>query len=261
VNTEVKFFAPDPYKYQLQGSYPQSASNISGWVAGTKGVLPEFSYFLKDRSSDAVRFAVYDVKGNKIKDFNGTGIKGLNRVTWDLSMNPPKVAKGGFIAGSMVLFASVIGPRVPAGKYRVVMTHNKKEHEQWITIQPNDDAGFSAAGLQRLYDQSMRLFRAEEELYYLVDTLDKKLAWLGKEDSTQTSIQQQMKKINDLRKEILELNRKTVFFDEFKFRRRLCDLYVSVCTQTAPLSSSEEKGIAVMEQELADISRKVKALL
>lgn len=261
VNTEVKFFAPDPYKYQLQGSYPQSASNISGWVAGTKGVLPEFSYFLKDRSSDAVRFAVYDVKGNKIKDFNGTGIKGLNRVTWDLTMNPPKVAKGGFIAGSMVLFASVIGPRVPAGKYRVVMTHNKKEHEQWITIQPNDDAGFSAAGLQRLYDQSMRLFRAEEELYYLVDTLDKKLAWLGKEDSTQTSIQQQMKKINDLRKEILELNRKTIFFDEFKFRRRLCDLYVSVCTQTAPLSSSEEKGIAVMEQELADISRKVKALL
>lgn len=261
LNSEIRFFTPDIYKYQLQGSYPQPPSNISGWVTGTKGVQPEFYYFLKDRSTDAVRFAVYDVKGKKIKDFNGTGIKGLNRVSWDLTINPPKVAKGGFIAGSTVLFASVVAPRVPAGKYRVVMTHNKKEYEQWITVQPNDAAGFTAASLQRLYDQSMRLYKAEEDLYYLVDTLDKKLALVAAGDTTKAETQQKLKAMNDMRKEILELNRKTIFFDEFKFRRRLCDLYVNVCTLTEPLSNSEEKGITVMEAELADITRRVKALL
>jgi hypothetical protein len=230
-------------------------------VAGSKSVLPPFYYFLKERSSDAVRFNVYNEKGLKIKDFNGTGLKGLNRVQWDLTINPPKVAKGGFIAGSTVLFASVVAPRVPAGKYRVVMTHNKKEYEQWITVQPNDAAGFTAASLQRLYDQSMRLYKAEEDLYYLVDTLDKKLALVAAGDTTKAETQQKLKAMNDMRKEILELNRKTIFFDEFKFRRRLCDLYVNVCTQTEPLSSNEEKGITVMEKELADISKRVKALL
>jgi hypothetical protein len=230
-------------------------------VAGSKSVLPPFYYFLKERSSDAVRFNVYNEKGVKIKDFNGTGLKGLNRVQWDLTINPPKVAKGGFIAQSSVLFASVIAPRVPAGKYRVVMTHNKKDYEQWISIQPNDAAGLSAARLQQLYDQSMRLYKAEEELYYLVDTLDKKIAQVAIADTSKTEVKQKWNAMNELRKEILELNRKTIFFDEFKFRRRLCDLYVNVCTQTEPLSSNEEKGITVMEKELADISKRVKALL
>ena len=261
LGSDVKFFAPDAYKYQLSGSYPQSAPNIAGWVAGSKSVLPPFYYFLKERSSDAVRFNVYNEKGVKIKDFNGTGLKGLNRVQWDLTINPPKVAKGGFIAQSSVLFASVIAPRVPAGKYRVVMTHNKKDYEQWISIQPNDAAGLSAARLQQLYDQSMRLYKAEEELYYLVDTLDKKIAQVAIADTSKTEVKQKWNAMNELRKEILELNRKTIFFDEFKFRRRLCDLYVNVCTQTEPLSSNEEKGITVMEKELADISKRVKALL
>lgn len=261
LGSEVSFFAPAAYKYQLSGSYPQSASNIAGWVAGSKSVLPPFYYFLKERSNDAVRFNVYNEKGVKIKDFNGTGLKGLNRVEWDLTINPPKVAKGGFIAGSTVLFASVIAPRVPAGKYRVVMTHNKKDYEQWINVQPNDAAGLSAANLQQLYDQSMRLYKAEEDLYYLVDTLDKKMAQVAVSDTTKSEVKQRWNAMNDLRKEILELNRKTIFFDEFKFRRRLSDLYVNVCTQTEPLSSNEEKGIVVMEKELADITKRVKALL
>jgi type IV secretory pathway VirB6-like protein len=141
------------------------------------------------------------------------------------------------------------------------MTHNKKDYEQWISIQPNDAAGLSAARLQQLYDQSMRLYKAEEELYYLVDTLDKKIAQVAIADTSKTEVKQKWNAMNELRKEILELNRKTIFFDEFKFRRRLCDLYVNVCTQTEPLSSNEEKGITVMEKELADISKRVKALL
>jgi type IV secretory pathway VirB6-like protein len=141
------------------------------------------------------------------------------------------------------------------------MTHNKKDYEQWINVQPNDAAGLSAANLQQLYDQSMRLYKAEEDLYYLVDTLDKKIAQVAVSDTTKSEVKQRWNAMNDLRKEILELNRKTIFFDEFKFRRRLSDLYVNVCTQTEPLSSNEEKGIVVMEKELADITKRVKALL
>ena len=261
LNKEIHFFTPDPFVYSLSGQFPQAPSNISGWVGESKPVFPTFYYYLKDRSSDAVKIAIFDEAGKKLKDLNGTGVKGLNKVFWNLSINPPKVAKGGFIAQSSVLFASVISPNVPAGKYKIVVTHNKVNYEQWLLIKPNDAAGFTAEKLKKLNGQGMRLYQMEEELYKWVDTLDKKIVQVQSADTTQPANAQKLKALNDLRKEIIETNRKSIFFDEFKFRRRLSDLYVSVCSQTEPLSASQEKGIDVMKQELDDFIRRIQAVL
>jgi len=261
LNKEIHFFTPDPFVYNLSGQYPQASSNISGWVADSKPVSPAIFYYLKDRSTDAVKIAIFDEAGKKLKDLNGTGVKGLNKVFWNLSINPPKVAKGGFIAQSSVLFASVISPNVPAGKYKIVVTHNKVNYEQWLLIKPNDAAGFTAEKLKKLNGQGMRLYQMEEELYKWVDTLDKKIVQVQTADTTQPATAQKLKALNDLRKEIIETNRKSIFFDEFKFRRRLSDLYVSVCSQTEPLSASQEKGIDVMKQELDDFIRRIQAVL
>jgi hypothetical protein len=64
-----------------------------------------------------------------------------------------------------------------------------------------------------------------------------------------------------MRHEILELKRQTIFFDEFKYRRRLSDLYVEVVTSLEPLSPGKEEAITLMEKEYADIERKVYALM
>lgn len=261
LNKEIHFFPPDAFLYNLPGQFPQAPSNISGWTAESKPVYPAFYYYLKDRSADAVKINIYDEAGKKLKDLNGTGVKGLNKVFWNLSINPPKVAKGGFIAQSSVLFASVLSPNVPAGKYKIVVTHNQKNYEQWLLIKPNDAAGFSAERLKKLNGQAMRLYQMEEELYKWVDTLDKKIALVQTADTTQPATTQKLKALNDLRKEIIETNRKSIFFDEFKFRRRLSDLYVNVCSQTEPLSASQEKGIDVMKQELDEFIRRIQALL
>jgi hypothetical protein len=261
LNKEIHFFTPDPFVYNLSGQFPQAPPNISGWVGESKPVFPTIYYYLKDRSSDAVKIAIFDEAGKKLKDLNGTGVKGLNKVFWNLSINPPKVAKGGFIAQSSVLYASVFSPNVPAGKYRIVVTHNKVNYEQWLLIKPNDAVGFTAEKLKKLNGQGMRLYQMEEELYKWVDTLDKKIVQVQSADTTQPANAQKLKALNDLRKEIIETNRKSIFFDEFKFRRRLSDLYVSVCSQTEPLSASQEKGIDVMKQELDDFIRRIQAVL
>jgi hypothetical protein len=107
----------------------------------------------------------------------------------------------------------------------------------------------------------MRLYQMEEELYKWVDTLDKKIVQVQSADTTQPANAQKLTALNDLRKEIIETNRKSIFFDEFKFRRRLSDLYVSVCFQTEPLSASQEKGIDVMKQELEEFIRRIQAVL
>ena len=60
----------------------------------------------------------------------------------------------------------------------------------------------------------------------------------------------------NLHKELIETNRKTIFFDEFKFRRRVSDLYLEVAVAIEPLSASQEKGITVLEKEFEVFKQK-----
>jgi len=53
---------------------------------------------------------------------------------------------------------------------------------------------------------------------------------------------------------MLKLNRQTVFFGEFKYRRRLSDVYVEEATALEPLSATKEGTINLLENELVDFN-------
>jgi hypothetical protein len=61
--------------------------------------------------------------------------------------------------------------------------------------------------------------------------------------------------LDSLRKEIIETKRKTVFFDEFKFRRRLSDVYFSLILGIEPFSPSRIGAINVLEDEFIKIEK------
>jgi hypothetical protein len=61
--------------------------------------------------------------------------------------------------------------------------------------------------------------------------------------------------LDSLRKEVIETYRKTVFFDEFKYRRRLLDVYIALCTSLEPFSPSKTGAIEVLEQEFIQIKK------
>ena len=153
------------------------------------------------------------------------------------------------MAGSSVFYSGVVAPRVPVGKYKVVLLAGGKKYEQFINIKANDAKGFSAKNIDKLYQQSMRLYTLHEKLAVLVDTMDKTIATLIKIENKTPANQVALAALDSMRKEILELNRKTIFFDEFKYRRRLSDLYLEVATSLDPLSASKEGSIDLLEKE------------
>ncbi|MBM3915192.1 MAG: glycosyl hydrolase [Sphingomonadales bacterium] len=261
LSQELIFYPVNPFVYDVSAQTPSGYGNLEGWTAGNKANLPAFEYYLKERSSQAVKIIIYDNKGNKIKDLNGGTAKGLNKVFWGLDQNPCKVATGGFTAGSLVLFASVIGPRAPIGTYKAVITIGDKKYEQSFQLLENPSKGFTKARLDLLFAQTMRLFKVQEDLYYLVDSLNKRLASLKKIDARNAAQERQYQQLDSLRKEIIETNRKTVFFDEFKYRRRLADVYIALCTSLEPFSASKTGAIEVLEQEFAQIKREFERLL
>jgi hypothetical protein len=79
--------------------------------------------------------------------------------------------------------------------------------------------------------------------------LDKTVKLISKGDTTATAVKEKLSKLDSFKREIVELNRKSIFFDEFKYRRRVSDLYVTVATGLEPLSASQEKGITVLEDQ------------
>ena len=260
LNKEVIFYPVKAFVYDVSPQTPSGYGNLEGWTAGSKAYLPTFEYYLKERSSQAVKIMIYDSKGNKIKDLNGGTAKGLNKVYWGLDQNPCKVATGGFTASSPVLFASVIGPRAPIGTYKAVISIGDKKFEQSFQLLENPAKGFTTAKLDLLFKQTMRLFTVQEELYYLVDSLNKRMTALKKIETRTANEERILQQLDSLRKEIIETNRKTVFFDEFKYRRRLSDVYIALCTSLEPFSPSKTGAIEVLEQEFALIKKEFERL-
>ena len=256
VNQDVIVFPIQTFKYDYAPQISRPASNLEGWVGENKVLAPTFYYYLRERSNSGVKIEIYDAANKKIKDVNGTGLKGLNKVYWDLSMNPPKVARGGFIVQTSILSSSVIGPKVLTGKYKVVVKTDGKEYIQYIQIEANPAKGFDAASNALLNKQSMRLFNLQERLFGLIDSLDKTVAVISKGDTSLASTKEKLKSFDSFKREIIELNRKSIFFDEFKYRRRVSDLYVAVVTSIEPLSISQEKGIGLLEEQFTDFQKR-----
>ncbi len=261
IEQEVILYPVKDFVYDYSPQLPSTGSNIAGYTAGGKVLLPSISYYLKQRSDEVVKLEIYDAANKKIKDINGTSLKGLNKVYWPFNINPPKVAKGGFVAGSPVLYSGFIAPRVPVGKYKVVLLAGGKKYEQFINIKPNDAKNFTAKNIEKLYQQGMRLYTLHEKLAVLVDTLDKSIAALTKTNNKSAAQTTTLAALDSMRREILELNRKTVFFDEFKYRRRLSDVYFEVATSIEPLSPSKEGTIDLLDKELMGFSNQFYGIL
>jgi len=261
LNQEVILYPVNDFVYSYSPQTPTTGSNVAGYVAGGKILAPTISYYLKERSDAGIKLEIYDAANKKIKDINGTTLKGLNKVYWSFNVNPPKVAKGGFVAGSSVLYSGFVAPRVPVGKYKVVLLAGGKKYEQFINIKPNDAANYTAKNIALLYNQGMRLFTIHEKLAAMVDSLDQSITTFTKLSSPSPIQKSTLLQLDSMRREILELNRKTVFFDEFKFRRRLSDVYLEVATALEPLSPTKQGTIALLEKEFIGFQQRYYRML
>ncbi|HEX2607261.1 MAG TPA: hypothetical protein VHK91_07775, partial [Flavisolibacter sp.] len=102
------------------GGFP----GTGGWVAPNTPSIPPIQYYLKERVSVGdVTLGIYDPSGKLIKELPGTIRKGVNKITWDLKMKPPRVAGG----GTKLDYSAFVAPMVMPGDYTVKMKVGDKE--------------------------------------------------------------------------------------------------------------------------------------
>jgi len=79
------------------------------------------SYYLKAAASGPVKITISDIAGRVVRDIDGTGTQGINRVQWNLAPNAPPGAAAGGRGGGGGGFGGG-GAAVSPGTYKVTVT-------------------------------------------------------------------------------------------------------------------------------------------
>ena len=107
------------------GGFPTTG----GWIAPNAPSIPPVQYYLKERVSIGdVNLEIYDPSGKLVRSIPGTIRKGINKLTWDFRMKPPKVASG----GTKVDFGAFVAPMVLPGDYTVKLKVGDKEYTKTL---------------------------------------------------------------------------------------------------------------------------------
>jgi hypothetical protein len=150
----------------------ETSSGVEGqkpFVAANPPYGAVIDYNLPQAVKDKVVITVLDGQGKLVRQLDGTGFQGINRVVWDLHYPSPGTSKpeerwaiaGGFFYGGMDRWGAD-GPVVEPGEYTIKIRQGTQEASKTVrvsddpavTIAPQDRAARHAA-IMRAYELYM----------------------------------------------------------------------------------------------------------
>ena len=124
-----------------------------------------FFYQKKRHIFGDLKIEIYDSEGELITTISAPKVKGLNRADWPMRLPPPKLPPA-----TNLVFA-FYGPRVPEGEYTFKLIKGKDTYEGKVNLVPDPRSPHSAEDRKLQQETALELYRALEDLTYLIDTL------------------------------------------------------------------------------------------
>jgi photosystem II stability/assembly factor-like uncharacterized protein len=231
-----------------------------GWMAPNAAAIPPIQYYLKERVSIGdVNLEIYDPAGKLVKEIPGTIRKGINKVTWDLRMQPPKVAGG----GTKIDFGAFVAPMVLPGEYTVKLNVGDKVYSKPLKlVHDPKNKDFTMEDRQLQFKTAMDLYKLHEQLAATVDQINEKQRMLQeniaklKDTASKKMLQDYNEKLEDLRSTLLATKQKSLFADEKKLREEISDVYTAVCGQEARPSNLQVQRVSQLQQNVRKAEEK-----
>lgn len=210
------------------GGFPTTG----GWISQNAPSIPPIQYYLKERvNSGDAKIQIYDAKGNLVREIPATIRKGINKVTWDLRMKPPKVASG----GTKIDFGGFLAPEVLPGDYTVKLKIGDKEYSKKITLVHDvKNKEFTLADRQQQYKAAMQLYNLHESLAATVDSINNKQRMIklniarSRDTATKALLKDYWTQLENLRTTLLASKQKSIFADEKKLREEITEVYGAI---------------------------------
>jgi hypothetical protein len=251
LSKNLHFFKTEPFEMTEESGFSGSFGSETEFVGNNKSTSARIVYYLKKRHTfGKMSMEVQDMNGNKIASLNPGKSKGINLVSWSFNKKIPKMAQGKTLS-----YGGFTAPRVPAGKYKVVLTKGKEQYETVI------ETNYDSASITTLADRKEQevltatLFNMVEDLAYMVyeinETQLKAIAIIEKNAKGKKEAEKLNNALEDLRKTlVITTGDNYVAAAEPELREKMGELYSNVASTYDGVSGSYKKNFELISEEL-----------
>ncbi len=259
LNSEASFMpVRENYIYGgfLNGSFPNQAGTFTGTNSTEDAVI---MYYLKDRIvTGDVKVDIYDASGSLIKSLPGTKRKGINKITWDMRVKPPKVAKG-----VKPDFSGFVSPFVPEGTYKMVLTAGSRTIEGILDLKIHPLCKHSRSDITLQYESSMKLLKMHEDLAFIVENILKvqkdAQKMIDESKGDENTAKELIDKLEEIRVTLVATKEGRITGEE-RLREKLGDVYTNIAFYNGKPSESYLSRIPGIEKEIAEAKAKTDAV-
>ena len=248
---------------------PLSNGHFGGGFPGAGGFVgnnpPEEAvilYYLKERvSTGDVRIEIYDKNGTRLESLPGTRRKGINKLTWNMRMRPPRAA-----TGVRVDYAGFVSPLVEKGTYSVTLLVGDKKYEGSIELVDDPLLKHTAEDMALQRATSMKLYSMVEDMAFFTAKVVAMKDTLGKCDSLlvdkglKKKIAVAVDSLESIRKRLIATKGGTAITGEERIRERLSELFANVVGYIGRPTELQLERMRSLEKELDDEKKKADAL-
>lgn len=243
---------PTPDITLNNGRYGYGGPQVSGgWSTWNPDFTPTIDYYLKERlSSGKATIEIYDEAGKLIQSIPAGIRKGINKVSWNLRGNPPKVAAG----GTKIDYAGFSAPMVLPGTYTIKLILKDKEFIGKVKcIHDEENKDLTLADRKLVYDNAMKLFNLYTNLSKLIDSVNYYKTAV-KSDSIAYKSDKKLKMfytdLENVRAELLGTKSTSIFADEERLKEKVTALYGTFCSMESKPNTTQLEAIDVLASDL-----------
>ncbi len=234
---------------ELGGGFPNQGGIFNGPNATQEAVI---TYYLKERAiTGDLKIEIYNEAGKLMTSIPGTKRKGINRVTWDMRMSPPKVA-----TAVKLDFSGFIGPMIPEGNYTIKLIKGDKTFSGKLAVKIDPNSPHSKDEIEAQYKTVMELYSMQEDLAFIVENILKvkdEASKLIENEKTSAEIKNSLKTMNDtlegLRKTLVATKEGRITGEE-RLREQIGWLYGQIVSYYGRPTDSQTERIDGLKYEL-----------
>lgn len=250
LSKDVHFFESQPFTMVEESGFAGNFGSETQFVGGNKSTSARIVYYLKKRHTfGKMKMEVQDMAGNKIKSLSPGKSKGINIVNWNYISRTPKSAQGKVISRG-----GFTPKRVPAGKYKIVLTKGKNSYEHVIEVKYDESSLTSLADRKEQEELTTTVFNMVEDLAYMVyeigETQKKAQEVIKAHPKGKKVAQKLYDALEDLRKDlVITTGDNYVASAEPELRERLGDLYSGIASTFDGVSGARAENFKLISEE------------
>ena len=223
---------------QFRGSNPDEAADII--------------YYQKKRHIFGDMYIeIYDSNDKFVKKLPAGKNKGINRVSWSIRKDPPKVPRSPGLLGP-----ALYGPTYPPGEYTVKIVKGDKTYTGKISLINDPDLPYSAEDrkmqyeiITRAYDALENLAALDKQVNALNDTVKSRIRILVVSDELKTTLTNLSERLNDLHKKLTSTSANRLAGQE-RLREKISDIYGAVLRYLGKPTDSQIKRLDILITDL-----------